>query len=139
MLNLNLSLLTLTFFIFYSSRTTLSFSNIQWSLFFVALSSFPKADAKVVQVLLPTKFFSNYFSKNFYFFCNYPNYQENIFSSFLLFFWPVFWFYIFNGIFGPIFFFAAPLIFRKNLIFDCYFTLFYLDFYLFYPVYIAFY
>ena len=82
MLNLNLSLLTLTFY-FFTRLVLLCLFQIFNDLFFVALSSFPKADAKVLHFSIPTKFFSNYFSKIFYFFCNYPNYQENIFSYFL--------------------------------------------------------
>ena len=82
MLNLNLSLLTLTF-LFFTRLVLLCLFQIFNDLFFVALSSFPKADAKVLHFSIPTKFFSNYFSKIFYFFCNYPNYQENIFSYFL--------------------------------------------------------
>ena len=82
MLNLNLSLLTLTF-LFFTRLVLLCLFQIFNDLFFVALSSFPKADAKVVQVLLPTKFFNDFFSKKFHFFCNYPNYQANIFSCFL--------------------------------------------------------
>ena len=49
---------------------------------FVALSSFPKADAKVLHFSFPTKFFSNYFSKKIHFFRNHPNYQANIFYLF---------------------------------------------------------
>ena len=83
MLNLNLSLLTLTFFIFLLVSYYFVFFKYSMISFFVALSSFPKADAKVLHFFIPTKFFSNYFSKKIYFFCNYPNYQENIFSYFL--------------------------------------------------------
>ena len=96
MLNLNLSLLTLTFFIFYSSRTTLSFSNIQWSLF-CCPRSFSKADAKVLQISLPTKFFNHFFLKKFHFFCNSPIIRRIFFHHFLPFFvnfWP-------NSIFYP--------------------------------------
>ena len=82
MLNLNLSLLTLTFY-FFTRLVLLCLFQIFNDLFFIALSSFPKASAKVVQLSLPTKFFSNYFSKNFYFFANYPINQANIFYSFL--------------------------------------------------------
>ena len=69
MLNLNLSLLTLTFY-FFTRLVLLCLFQIFNDLFFVALSSLPKADTKVVQLLLPTKFFNENFSKNFYFFCN---------------------------------------------------------------------
>ena len=63
MLNLNLSLLTLTFY-FFTRLVLLCLFQIFNDLFFVALSSFPKADAKVLHFSFPTKFFSNYFSKN---------------------------------------------------------------------------
>ena len=82
MLILNLSLLTLTFY-FFTRLVLLCLFQIFNDLFFVALSSFPKASAKVVQLSLPTKFFSNYFSKNFYFLRNCLINQVNIFYSFL--------------------------------------------------------
>ena len=88
MLNLNLSLLTLTFFIFLLVSYYFVFFKYSMISFVVALSSFPKADAKVVQLLLPTKFFNHFFSKKIHFFCNYPNYQANIFSLFFELFGP---------------------------------------------------
>ena len=81
MLNLNLSLLTLTF-LFFTRLVLLCLFQIFNDLFFVALSSFPKADAKVVQLSLPTKFFNHFFSKKIHFFHNYSDYQVNIFSLF---------------------------------------------------------
>ena len=89
MLNLNLSLLTLTFY-FFTRLVLLCLFQIFNDLFFVALSSFPKADTKVVQLSLPTKFFSNYFSKKNYFLCNCLINQANIFYSFLNVFGGVF-------------------------------------------------
>ena len=139
MLNLNLSLLTLTFFIFYSSRTTLSFSNIQWSLFVVALSSFPKASAKVLPFSLPTKFFSNYFSKNFHFFCNYPRNQANIFSSFFVIFLMIFRSCYFGELLEEIFFLELGASFFIIYNYRSIFILYYLPFSLFYPHNFAFY
>ena len=79
MLNLNLSLLTLTFFIFLLVSYYFVFFKYSMISFFVALGLFPKADAKVLHFLLPTKFFYNYFSRFFYFLSKYPNYQGYIF------------------------------------------------------------
>ena len=90
MLNLNLSLLTLTFFFIFTRLVLLCLFQIFNDLFFCCPRSFPKADAKVLHFFIPTKFFSNYFSKNFYFFCNHPIYQTNIFLYFLLLFCPFF-------------------------------------------------
>ena len=64
MLNLNLSLLTLTFLFLLVSYYFVFFKYSMIS-FFVALSSFPKADTKVVQVLLPTKFFKYIYNEEF--------------------------------------------------------------------------
>ena len=50
--------------------------------FFVALSSFPKADTKVVQLLLPTKFFNDFFQEKFSLFIKMPINQRNNFSLF---------------------------------------------------------
>ena len=66
MLNLNLSLLTLTFFIFFTRLVLLCLFQIFNDLFFVLLSSSePKADTKVVQLFLPTKFFNDFFQEKF--------------------------------------------------------------------------
>ena len=94
MLILNLSLLTLTFY-FFTRLVLLCLFQIFNDLFFVALSSFPKASAKVVQLSLPTKFFSNYFSKKIHFLRNCLINQANIFSYFLCVFWGSFRFFYF--------------------------------------------